>query len=63
MFEWIMVYIRIYIYILKCIYIKKILHICYSTDGETRQLIIYSKNVRKTPEEERNFNKRPYMFT
>ena len=47
----------------KFIYIKKILHTCYSTDGETRKLICYSKIVRKTPEEERNFNKSSYMFT
>ena len=26
-------------------------------------LICYNKNVRKTPEEERNFKKRTYMFT
>ena len=54
-FKWIIVYTHIYIFI-KHIYIKKIPHICQSTDGESRQLIYYSKNVRKTPEE-RNFNK------
>ena len=31
--------------------LKKTLHICKSTDGETRSLICYSKNVKKTPEE------------
>ena len=30
---------------------------------ETRQLICCSRNVRKTPEEERNFKKRIYIFT
>ena len=30
---------------------------------ETGQLICYSKNVRKTPKEERNFKKRACIFT
>ena len=39
-------------------YIEKILHICLFTDRETRELICYSKNARKTPEEEINFKKK-----
>ena len=46
----------------KYIYIKRILHTCSPTDGETSQLICCSKNVRKPPGEEKNFNKRTCMF-
>ena len=44
-------------------YIKNILHICWTTDGETSSLYCYSKKVRITPEEEINLKKSICIFT